>query len=277
MISVAMTTYNGEKYIEQQLRSILNQTKQVDEIIICDDGSTDRTADIILSFNDRKIKFIRNQENLGYIENFYKAISLTTGDYIFLADQDDIWMPDKVAIILEHMLKMGTSAVCTNFYLIDGNGDRIEDCDSFSMDPFMRNFNGNVASLSTFRFSFGNVAQGCTYCFTRVVKDAYLKIHNKEVIHDLQIMIIASCIGEVHLLNKKLIEYRIHGNNSIGFSKKGRNIEIPKKISREPFMYRFFKQVNEVIKVRNLWAYKFLYYLRIPYIRAVLRRKIIAD
>lgn len=277
MISVAMTTYNGEKYIEDQLRSILNQTLQVNEIIICDDGSTDQTANIILNFNDSRIVFIRNQENLGYIENFYKAISLTTGDYIFLADQDDIWKPDKAAKILGHMKKTGACAVCTSFELIDGDGKRIEDCDCFSMDPFIKRFKGNVATLSTIRLSFGNVAQGCTYCFTKSVREAYLRIHNQEVIHDLQIMIIASCMGEVHLLNQKLIEYRIHGNNSIGFVKKGRDIEVPKKISKEPFMYRFLRQVNEIVKVRNLWLYKVIYYLRIPYIRAVFRRMIFAE
>lgn len=87
MISIAMTTYNGEKYIERQLESIFSQTLPVDEIIICDDNSKDRTIEIIGRFIEKnqtdKIRLVHNQENLGYIRNFYKAISLTKGDYIF--------------------------------------------------------------------------------------------------------------------------------------------------------------------------------------------------
>ena len=99
MISIAMTTYNGAKYIEEQLLSILNQTMFVDDLVICDDNSTDATSDIINDIIDRytlsdRVRFFRNNSNLGYVENFRKAIGLTTGDYIFLADQDDIWDKD---------------------------------------------------------------------------------------------------------------------------------------------------------------------------------------
>ncbi|MDO9153719.1 MAG: glycosyltransferase [Paludibacter sp.] len=85
MISVALCTYNGEKFIEEQLNSILNQTLPVEEIVICDDGSTDNTLNIINLFeqNNRNIKVFRNKNNLGTIKNFEKAISLTSGDIIF--------------------------------------------------------------------------------------------------------------------------------------------------------------------------------------------------
>ena len=106
MISVAMATFNGEPYIQEQLDSIYNQTRKVDEIIIVDDCSTDSTVRVIeqyiLSHKDIDIKLYKNEENLGYKKNFKKAISLCHGDYVFLSDQDDIWMTDKIEKCIEY-------------------------------------------------------------------------------------------------------------------------------------------------------------------------------
>lgn len=82
-ISVAMATYNGEKYIRQQLMSILNQSQVVDEIIVVDDNSDDRTIEIIEELNCPRIYIFKNDKNFGYIENFYRAISLTHGEFVF--------------------------------------------------------------------------------------------------------------------------------------------------------------------------------------------------
>ena len=100
-ISVAMASYNGADFIIEQLESVINQTKKVDEIIICDDGSKDKTFEIVTNYIKEKklenlIKLVKNEENLGYASNFLKAVSLTTGDYIFFCDQDDLWVEDKV-------------------------------------------------------------------------------------------------------------------------------------------------------------------------------------
>ena len=97
--SVALCTYNGQSFLSEQLNSILNQTHPVDEIIICDDCSTDQTIEIIKYFKDKfpnLIQLFENENSLGTIKNFEKAISLTKGDLIFLSDQDDIWFSSKV-------------------------------------------------------------------------------------------------------------------------------------------------------------------------------------
>ena len=130
MISIAMTTYNGAQFVQAQLRSILEQTRQPDEIIICDDGSRDDTVNIIrhvmeTSGTDR-IRLVENEENLGYIRNFYKAISLTKGDYIFLADQDDIWHREKLEKSLAIMERTGAAAICTRSRLIDQDGQEMD-------------------------------------------------------------------------------------------------------------------------------------------------------
>ena len=107
VVSVAMATFNGEKYILEQLQSIARQTHLPDECVICDDGSTDSTVEIVEEFQkDAPFKIIihKNSPRLGLIRNFEKAISLCKGDMIFLSDQDDVWMPEKIQIIKDCFL-----------------------------------------------------------------------------------------------------------------------------------------------------------------------------
>ncbi len=91
-----MATYNGEEYVAEQIQSILSQLEQNDEIIISDDGSCDNTLNIILQFEDARIKLFHNK-NHGLIHNFENALKNAIGDYVFLCDQDDIWLPHKVS------------------------------------------------------------------------------------------------------------------------------------------------------------------------------------
>lgn len=130
-ISVCMGTYNGEKYIEEQMYSILHQTRKPDEVIICDDASGDRTVEIIRRFiRDNHLeecwKLYENAENRGYPANFYYAMNLCSGDLVFLSDQDDIWHEKK----LEQMCNVldrhpKTKALSCKFGLIDANGSNL--------------------------------------------------------------------------------------------------------------------------------------------------------
>ena len=102
ILSVALCTYNGGKFLDEQLESIIMQSLSVDEIIICDDCSNDNTIELIHFYQNKYpglIHLYQNKQSLGTIKNFENAISLTTGDLIFLADQDDIWHSDKVKIM----------------------------------------------------------------------------------------------------------------------------------------------------------------------------------
>ena len=103
-ISIALASYNGSNFLEEQLNSFLKQTKLPDELVITDDCSTDNTEDIILEFAKTapfKVIYSRNKENLGYCKNFNEAIMKTSGDLVFLSDQDDIWFPNKIEYILQ--------------------------------------------------------------------------------------------------------------------------------------------------------------------------------
>ena len=102
-ISVAICTYNGEKYIREQLESILNQEYSVDEIVVGDDGSSDRTIEVaekILKTSDVSYRILRSTTNIGYRKNFERTIAATKGEIIFLSDQDDVWKRNKVKVVM---------------------------------------------------------------------------------------------------------------------------------------------------------------------------------
>lgn len=278
MISIAMTTYNGEKYVERQLETIFVQSLPADEIIICDDGSDDRTVEIINRFIETnqtdKIRLVRNEKNLGYIKNFYKAISLTQGDYIFLADQDDEWHFNKIERTLQILMDKNASVVCTNCRLIDAKSQIIKNSSWFDRNPFIDCVTQIVSPISFYELIIGNIAQGCTYCFTKEVKNVYLKVNSMLLDHDHQIMFVAALMGNAYFLDEVLIDYRLHGRNMIGFG----SVEEAKKIhwkipTLKPVMVRFLEDLNRGIKVPHIGFYKLLYYFRIPYFISVFRRR----
>ncbi|MDN2452930.1 glycosyltransferase family 2 protein [Lactobacillus sp. UCMA15818] len=274
MISVAMTTYNGEKYLRDQIQSILSQTYPVDEIIICDDGSKDNTINIINEFKDNQIKLVVNNQNLGYVKNFEQAIASTRGDYVFLADQDDIWVPEKVEKMLTVMKDKKCSLLCSNFELIDSKNRSIENKEEYNIPSFVEKKHRYSLSVVSFnRLLLGNVVQGCTYCFDQKVREKYLAVNNQEVFHDWQLMLIAAYIGEVLFYDQSLIQYRLHEKNTIGFSEKQEKIKLDiKKPKKIPTMVSFFKDVNRVMKLDMFTKLKvaFVFYLRLTYLIAKL-------
>lgn len=149
-VSVCMGIYNGEKYIEEQLLSILEQTRAAEEVILCDDNSTDNTVKLVDQFiNDHHLqgswKLYCNETNKGYPDNFYHAMSLCTGDIVFLADQDDIWHKAKI----ENMMKVfeqhpEAKAVCCKFGLMDAEGKDIHTV----MAPTRTNGTGQLRNVS---------------------------------------------------------------------------------------------------------------------------------
>ena len=278
MISIAMATYNGAHYVRQQLLSILDQSLPADEIIICDDGSRDATVSILREVMhqhpDRAITLVENPENLGYIANFRQAISLTRGDFIFLADQDDVWHPDKLRRMTDIMVRSGAALICTDFRLIDQEGAPITDEAGFDIQPFVRRAGPGLHPVSFRRLIFGNLVPGCTYCFTGRVRDAYLQVSSSHLIHDHQIMFISALLGKAYFLKEDLIDYRLHGSNAVGFQRLSEKNGLRlKKPSKKPFMVCFLEDLNRVHPVPHCWVYKLLYYFRIPWIVSILRRK----
>ena len=123
MISIAMATYNGEKYLKEQIDSILNQSIQEFELVVCDDCSTDNTWSMLEEYaqHDNRITIIENEKNLGVKHNFEKAISLTKGEFIAFSDQDDIWLKEKVEKSVEKLKKEDLDIVFTDLEVVDEN------------------------------------------------------------------------------------------------------------------------------------------------------------
>lgn len=149
-ISVCMGIYNGEKYIVQQLESIRKQTRVPDEVILCDDGSADGTQKCVREYLESHgelsgWKLICNEENKGYPGNFYSVMEQCTGDIVFLADQDDVWEPEKIARMSDRMERQEEVKVlaCT-FGLIDGQNEAIHTV----MSPTDKKRNGSIHSVS---------------------------------------------------------------------------------------------------------------------------------
>jgi hypothetical protein len=125
-VSVAMCTYNGATFVRAQIESILGQTRQPDELIICDDASQDDTVSILEEFardSGIKTRIQKNTVNLGYAHNFERALEMCRGDLIFMADQDDVWVPDKVAVVSEMFRSQrGLFGVTHDGRLVDESG-----------------------------------------------------------------------------------------------------------------------------------------------------------
>ncbi|MBQ9661770.1 MAG: glycosyltransferase [Oscillospiraceae bacterium] len=278
MISVVMTTYNGEQYVGEQIQSIFRQTLLPDELIVVDDGSTDNTVNVISELvkcapPSINVSVTVNCNNIGYIRNFYVAISKAKGDFIFLSDQDDIWEENKIETMIDVMTQEKCMLLCSNFHIIDKNGSIVTNRNKYNINSFVEKAKTNYKTISLHRLIYGNVAQGCTYCFNKEIQNKYIELNCNYIIHDKQLMFIAATMGNVGFLNRKLIRYRIHDMNSIGISTKKTVLNTGhKKIKKTPVMVRFLSDLNDVIHVPRNSYYKVLYYLRVPYIVFVLKR-----
>lgn len=119
MVSVCMATFNGEMFLHEQIDSILQQLDSDDELIISDDGSTDATIDIIKSYNDRRIKLTKNTNKHGFVSNFENALNHSSGDIIFLSDQDDVWFENKVSSMKQFLVSNNVEVAMNNCTVTD--------------------------------------------------------------------------------------------------------------------------------------------------------------
>lgn len=169
MISVCIATYNGALYIKEQLNSILPQLSDNDEIIISDDHSTDDTLQIIRSINDKRIKIFINQGEKGYTPNFENALQKALGEYIFLCDQDDIWMENKVSYCINEL--QSYDFIVSDAVIINSDGQATKD--SFYKERIVyKSLIGNI-------YKFGYL--GCCMAFKRNILEKVLPFpHNHQ-------------------------------------------------------------------------------------------------
>ncbi len=205
-VSVCMAAYQGAKYIKPQVASILSQLESSDELVIVDDASQDETIEIINKFNDPRIKLIYNQTNLGAIKTFEKALKFVNNDIIFLSDQDDIWLPNKVSIIKEKFQKHPTiTLVLSDAYIIDSHNKIVSDSYFKIRGKFVSGVIPNIIK---------NKYLGCTMAFRKKMIKYFLPFPSDIPMHDIWMGIVNATYGKTYYINEPLIQYRLHGNNA---------------------------------------------------------------
>lgn len=215
MISVAMCTYNGEKYIEEQLMSIINQTVLPDEIVICDDGSSDNTVQIVrntLKNWDRRYQIIINEKNLGYRKNFEKAIGLCKGEYIFLSDQDDVWNSKKIECMINEIKKD------EEIVLVFHDAELVDHQLKSMGGTFWQQLGVYIDELKRDDFRRileSNIVQGSACLIKRELFE-YAIPFPEIAVHDEWLALVAIAKGKIHPLNLVLSKYRQSESNAIG-------------------------------------------------------------
>lgn len=220
-ISIALCTRNGEKFLRTQLSSFVDQTLQADEIIVCDEGSTDQTLAILEQFSDRlPLKIYKNPERLGTYRNFEKAMSLCQGDIIFPADQDDFWVPQKLERVFTYFnLHPEIDAIFTDALLVDefGQTSGKQLWQSFRFRQKQQQEWKNGKSLEI--LLDGNRVTGCTMgirksYFERV--SPFPSSLPSSFLHDAWLGIMAAAENKIDFIPATYVHYRLHSEQQVG-------------------------------------------------------------
>ena len=217
-ISIALCTYNGARYLEEQLASLQAQERQPDELVVCDDGSRDKTVQLLESFAriaPFPVRIHINPVNLGSTRNFDHALRLCAGSLVAFCDQDDVWHATRLSegarVLAENPR---TELVFSNGQLIDEMGTRLPGrlWDKFTFDTSIREriLSGDMLPLVRYRF-----VTGATMMFRTRLRE-YLCPAAGEWLHDGWIATMAACLGEIAFLDEPLIQYRVHADQQVG-------------------------------------------------------------
>lgn len=205
-----MATYNGEKHIKEQMISILSQLSGDDEVIIVDDFSADGTVPVIRSLNDPRIKIFLNDQNKGHVFSFGRSIELATKEVIFMSDQDDIWVANRVTFMLDRIFKSNAMLVSTNSKFIDGDGNQIDYCIDGINSKTSNNYLSNIMDIFLGKRNY----YGCAMAFRKDLKSIILPIPTFVESHDLWIAMAANINKSNLHCNEITLERRIHGGNA---------------------------------------------------------------
>lgn len=228
MVSVVMCTYNGAKYVKEQLDSILQQTVADFELVVCDDCSNDGTWEILQEYASGHdvIRLFKNEQNLGFLKNFEKAMGLASGEYIALSDQDDIWMPNHLEVLM-NLLGERTIA-CGNSLLVDENGNSLGM--SLKEQEDLTVVSENPLDLALSVMVYRNPFQGAAMLFRRSFLEKALPIPEGINYHDSWFAALACFMEGISYTDEVILCYRMHGENLSGLhSKKSRGSILNKR------------------------------------------------
>jgi len=203
-VSVCMAVYNGERYIHEQIVSILPQLNREDGIVIVDDCSTDHSVSIIETFHDSRITLLRNEQNCGVLKAFEKALMSARGDLIFLCDQDDVWRSDKVQVFKNIFSNTPEiSLAVSDASIINAGGDTTIQ----SIYASRRFHPGLLYNLARNRYF------GCTMGFRRSLLAYCIPFPSDIPMHDVWIGMVNQLVGKTAFIDERLMSYRRHDSN----------------------------------------------------------------
>lgn len=205
-VSVVMTVYNGEKYLQTQLNSVLEQLAENDELIVIDDASSDSSVKVFRTAADPRIKLHCNSINKGVRASFELGLQQATREVLFLCDQDDVWLPGKRdAFVATFERHPGTTIVISDAEVIDGHGQ-------LTMASFMAARGGFHSSLLSTLIK--NRYLGCAMALHRSLLASVLPIPENVPMHDMWIGSLGSLMGRVQYISKPYLQYRRHNGNA---------------------------------------------------------------
>ncbi len=248
-----MCTFNGADFLSEQLQSFVTQTRLPDEIVICDDCSEDSTSKIIRDFAKNApftVRFYINETTLGSTKNFEKAISLCDGDIIFLSDQDDIWLPEKLQLFEAEFLKdENTGLVFCNGEIVDQQLNSLNHT-SWEFCGFEERQLSMVLNEQAFETLLKrNFISGCMMAFRAKYKSLICPIpHNfPDMIHDYWIALLLAAVSKVVPLQKKLVKYRQHPKQQLGLVKTA-DVTLHKRIQNKIL---FDEEIQRMLTIRE--------------------------
>lgn len=238
--SVAMSTYNGERFLAEQLASICAQTHPVDEIVVSDDGSADGTLRILEEFRlahpEIRWNVLTSAQNHGFRASFLRAIRACSGELIFLCDQDDIWAPEKVETMLRYFeANPAMLSLISDFKTIDAEGRPLNPAalteNLWVSDRVLRA--SMPAQISLSEMLGRNQGQGCAMAVRRELAQEYIRLDQLWT-HDWILNLLAALHGGLYYCREQLISYRLHGSNVIGMAQ-GEHAQRRIPFARRPY------------------------------------------
>lgn len=226
IVKIVMATYNGERYVREQMDSLLGQTYPYIEVEVCDDGSTDDTLGIIREYQEKddRVTLHVNDSNQGYVKNFLEGMKRSREPYIMLCDQDDIWNPDKVELTLRAMRKAEEVSdgkpilVYTDASIFNSNTKEVE-------GRFHQNSHLNTKKVDTAHLLMENKVIGCTAMLNQAVLPYLSELPDEIRVHDWWLALICGHFGRIVYVPEPTLLYRQHSDNMIGGTSFGHYIQ----------------------------------------------------
>jgi glycosyltransferase involved in cell wall biosynthesis len=244
MISIAMATYNGERYLEEQLRSLTEQIRLPDEVVICDDGSTDGTQEILAQFAKSAlfpVLLVINDHRLGWRENFLKAASICTSDYIAFCDQDDIWLPEKLLVVSRSLEGDHCILLQHAYRLIDELGKVISEDIKYPRS--------GREVLWRMNFGFSQIFHRSLLKFSNLWEFSFDYLGNDRMGHDNWVAFLSSLFESSLIIDEVLVYYRRHNHNVVSVMRPVTKVNVIRNL--RTIMSRFYGRSAEFQKKRD--------------------------